>query len=126
MMIKDCCPEELDLTTRDLVTLDQAEQIGQLFKILANPTRLRIIHALVKTESLSVTSLAEQIEMKTQAVSNQLQKLMGENIVTTQRDGNFIYYQIKDNCTALLLQRAWCLAEDTGLITKANKIGALD
>lgn len=119
-MIEDCCPDEVDLTTRSLVTLDQAEQISQLFKILANPTRLRIIHALVKTTPLSVGALAEQIDMKTQAVSNQLQKLISENIVTTKREGNFIYYQIKDDCTALLLQRAWCLAEDTGLIAKTE------
>ncbi|KRM79552.1 hypothetical protein FC84_GL001733 [Lapidilactobacillus dextrinicus DSM 20335] len=125
-MNHNCCPEEPNLTTRDLVTLEQAEQISQLFKILANPTRLRIIHALIKQESLSVSVLAEQIEMKPQAVSNQLQKLISDHIVTTQRSGNFIYYRIKDDCTALLLQRAWCLVEDTELIAKSEKIGALD
>lgn len=119
-MIQDCCPDEPDLNMRDLVTEEQAVQISQLFKILANPTRLRIIHALVKAQSLSVNALANQIDMKTQAVSNQLQKLVGENIVSTKRAGNFIYYQIKDDCTALLLQRAWCLAEDTGLILKSE------
>lgn len=35
----------------------------------------------------------------------------------TERDGNFINYEIIDECTAILLERAWCLAEDTGKIT---------
>ncbi|WP_125608328.1 ArsR/SmtB family transcription factor [Lapidilactobacillus bayanensis] len=124
--MNNCCPDVPQLTDRDLATISQAEQISQLFKILANPTRLRIIHALAKAQSLSVNALAEQIQMKTQAVSNQLQKLVAENIVQSKRDGTFIYYQIKDNCTALLLQRAWCLAEDTGLLVKMTATGAID
>ncbi len=117
-MIKvDCCPDKPELASRDLLSEENASEIVLLFRVLSNDTRLRILHCLTREPKISVGKIAARLNMKTAAISNQLQRLVDQKIVKTERDGNFINYEIIDECTAILLERAWCLAEDTGKIT---------
>ncbi len=90
----------------------QAGDLSAVFKVLANDTRLRLLHALVRASELCVNELAEAVGMKPQAVSNQLQRLTDRGIVAPRRDGLQIYYRIVDPCVISLLDRAWCLTED--------------
>jgi len=83
-----------------------------IFKVLSNDSRLRLLHALVRSGELCVTELAEGVGMKPQAVSNQLQRLTDRGIVETRRDGNKIYYRIVDPCVISLLDQGMCLTED--------------
>lgn len=83
-----------------------------LFKVLANDTRLRLLHSLVRSGELCVNDLAGALGMKPQAVSNQLQRLVYRGILGFRRNGTNIYYRIKDPCIAAILDRALCLAED--------------
>lgn len=83
-----------------------------VFKVLANDTRLRLLHALAREGELCVTALGEALGMKAQAVSNQLQRLAGEGIVDARRKGNQILYRILDPCVLTLLNQGLCLAED--------------
>ncbi len=83
-----------------------------LFKVLANDTRLRLLHALARTGELCVNDLADAVGMKPQAVSNQLQRLVYRAILGSRRNGTNIYYRIKDPCVVAILDRALCLAED--------------
>jgi DNA-binding transcriptional ArsR family regulator len=83
-----------------------------VFKILANDTRLRLLHALVRDEELCVTELAEAVAMTPQAVSNQLQRLVDRGILGSRRNGNQIYYRIVDPCVPSLLDQGLCLTED--------------
>jgi len=59
-----------------------------LFKVLTSETRLRLIHALIQKEELCVGELASVVEIKQQAVSNQLQRLVDKEIVSSQRKRN--------------------------------------
>lgn len=113
----DCCPGKPDLASRELLSTEQASEIGLLFKVLSNDTRLRILHCLTREPKLSVSKIAEKLNMKIAAISNQLQRLVDQKIIKAKRDGNFINYEISDPCTAILLDRAWCLAEDTGKVS---------
>ena len=97
--------------TRDLVSLDEAGRLARLFKIFANETRLRLLHALVRDEELCVGDLANALAMKPQAVSNQLQRLADRGILASRRDGTSIYYRIVDPCVPVLLERGLCLTE---------------
>ncbi len=101
------------LRQRSLLSLQEAAEIRDLFTILANETRLRLLHALVQAGELCVTELAERLGMKPQAISNQLQRLTDRKILTTRREGNHIYYRIVDPCVPTLLHRGICLVEDT-------------
>ena len=83
------------------------------FKTLANATRLRLLHALIRAPELCVTELADAIGMKPQAVSNQLQRLIDRRIVTARRNGIHIHYRVVDPCVVSLLDQGWCLTDDS-------------
>ncbi len=101
---------------RPLLTPDQATEVVALFQVLANDSRLRLLHALVRADELCVTDLAAAVGMTPQAVSNQLRRLIDRRVVATRRDGNRILYRIIDPCVPGLLALGLCLAEETGLI----------
>ncbi len=101
---------------RPLLTPDQATEVVALFQVLANDSRLRLLHALVRAEELCVTDLAAAVEMTPQAISNQLRRLIDRRIVAARREGNHIYYRIIDPCVPGLLSLGLCLAEETGKV----------
>src|SRR4051794_34654193 len=61
-----CKPEKPALDVRPLLTPEQAAGLMGVFKILANDTRLRLLHALVRAGELSVGDLAAAVAMKPQ------------------------------------------------------------
>lgn len=106
------CAPKLSLEERPLLSISQAEDVSALFSVLANETRLKILHAVAKADELCVSDIAKQLDMKPQAVSNQLQKLSDRKIIDSRRDGNLIYYRIVDPCVTTLLDQGLCLIED--------------
>ena len=103
--------QRTSLKNRPLINSDEADALVRLFKVFSNDTRLRLLHALVREGELCVTGLASAVDMKPQAVSNQLQRLVDRGILGSRRDGNNIYYRIVDPCVPVLLDRGLCLAE---------------
>lgn len=106
-----CCTT-IALRERPLLSPIQAGGLAAVFKVLANDTRLRLLHALVRSEELCVTDLAASVGMKPQAVSNQLQRLSDLGIVTSRRNGTTIYYRLIDLCVRSLLDQGLCLMEE--------------
>src|SRR4051794_40956098 len=100
-----CCNKKPELKDRPLLTPIQAGGLAALFKVLANDTRLRLLHALVRAEELCVNDLAGAVAMRQQAVSNQLQRLSDLGIVASRRDGNSIRYRLVDLCVKSLLDQ---------------------
>src|SRR5262245_528587 len=107
-------PPKPALHHRPLLTPDQASTLASVFKILANDTRLRLLHALVRAGELCVGDLADAVGMQPQAVSNQLQRLVDQRILGARRHGNNVYYKIVDTCVTSLLDYGLCLAEENG------------
>jgi DNA-binding transcriptional ArsR family regulator len=103
------CPPQPPLHQRDLLGFVDAKRLEALFKSLANTTRLRLLHALVRAGELCVTDLADSIGMKPQAVSNQLQRLTDKGILGSRRNGNQVYYKVEDPCVVMLLDQGLCL-----------------
>ena len=106
-----CCTK-IDLKKRPLLSVHQASGLAGVFKVLANDTRLRLLHALVRDDELCVSNLAASLEMKPQAVSNQLARLSDLGIVSSRREGNNIYYRLVDLCVRSLLDQGLCLLEE--------------
>ncbi|MGH2588651.1 MAG: ArsR/SmtB family transcription factor [Dehalococcoidia bacterium] len=102
------------LGERPLIAPDQARELADLYKVLANDTRLRLLHALARDGETCVTDLAAAVGMRPQAVSNQLQRLLDRRILATRRDGTRIFYRIADPCVPSLLDLGLCLLEETG------------
>ena len=111
--VPEPCPAKASLRDRPLLSCEQATEIEALFEVLANDTRLRLLHEVARNGEVCVIDLADALEMKPQAVSNQLQRLLDKGIVATRRNGNNVFYRIVDNCVMILLDRGICLIEET-------------
>ncbi len=74
-----------DETARDLV---------QLFKLLADETRLRILYFLVQREELNVRTLCELLGQSQPAVSHHLALLRVAGIIECRRDGKHNFYHV--------------------------------
>jgi ArsR family transcriptional regulator, lead/cadmium/zinc/bismuth-responsive transcriptional repressor len=106
------CGTRPALKERPLLTPIQAGGLAAVFKVLANDTRLRLLHALVRADELCVTDLAASLGMKPQAVSNQLQRLSDLGILASRRNGTSMYYRLVDLCVRSLLDQGLCLVEE--------------
>jgi hypothetical protein len=71
----DPCSLRPPLKDRPLLGFVDAVKVMALFKVLANDTRIRILHHIVRSGEATVTDIAKTLGMKPQAVSNQLVRL---------------------------------------------------
>jgi DNA-binding transcriptional ArsR family regulator len=120
-----CCPPKSKLDERPLISPEQAAELMDLFKVFANDTRLRLLHALARSGELCVGELADAVAMKPQAVSNQLQRLVDRGILGSRRNGTNIRYRIVDPCVPSLLDLGLCLTEDAEPRRGASRVVSL-
>lgn len=73
----------------------QIEEVSRLFGILSEPSRLKLLRALMEAP-LTVSELMEATGMKQGNVSKHLGVLHHARFVARQREGNFIRYQLSD------------------------------
>ena len=100
-----------------------AEQVSAAvgtLKLLADPTRLQILWALLHGEH-SVGELADHLGVPPAGVSQHLAKLRLARLVTTRRDGNRIYYLADDDHVRRLVGEALFHADH--LVTGAAPTG---
>ena len=81
------------------------QMIVETFQALADPTRARILFALIG-RPMCVRDLAILVGVSASGVSHQLRLLRDRRPVKTRRDGNTIYYQVDDHHVAALFQEA--------------------
>ena len=81
----------MDTHIEDDPTGQQVEAAVATLKLLADPTRLRVLWSLLHGEH-SVGPLAEHVGVPAAALSQHLAKLRLAQLVTTRREGNRIYY----------------------------------
>jgi ArsR family transcriptional regulator, lead/cadmium/zinc/bismuth-responsive transcriptional repressor len=106
------------LAARPLLDAANADALTAIYKVLANPHRLRLLHALARAGELSVGALAEEVGTSVQAVSNQLQRLADQRILAARRQGNQAFYRIIDPCVGGLLELGLCLVEQNPPATR--------
>lgn len=78
-----------------LGTPEQADRLAELFKVLGDPTRIRILQAL-HCERLCVCDIAETLQMTQSAISHQLRILRTARLVKAQREGRSVFYVLED------------------------------
>lgn len=82
----------------------------EVFRLLADATRIRIILALGEGE-LSVNTIAGLVDRSPAAVSQHLAKLRWSKIVRVRQDGNRMYYRLTDEHAMALVSEAIRQAE---------------
>lgn len=86
------------------------EQFARVGKITGHPKRLELLDLLCQGER-SVEELAELTDLKVTTASGQLQRLRQARLVTTRRDGKYVYYGIADDSVCRLLQAVQDVAQ---------------
>ena len=93
------CPVHLDNLRQlqpQLLPMTKAQQMAEIFGVLADPNRLRLLSALVNQE-LCVCDLAVAAKMSESAVSHQLRILRTMHLVSYRREGRNVYYGLADS-----------------------------
>lgn len=85
----------VDAVRGSLVSRESAEEIATVFRVLADPTRVAIIHALSLSE-LCNCDLASILGISESAVSHQMRELRLLKLVTAERHGRMVYYRLTD------------------------------
>ena len=78
--------------------------IAKVYKVLATPSRLRIVDWLIKNPQPTVTELSDALGLSLQSTSNQLQRLFDWGIVKRKQHGNIIRYRVTDRTIVILLR----------------------
>lgn len=81
------------------------ERLTDIFRVLGDPTRLRMLDALSRGESC-VGDLAARLGLTESAVSHQLRLLRTARLVRARRDGRMIFYSLHDTHVLTLFDQA--------------------
>jgi len=77
---------------------EDAANTARLFKALADPNRVRLVHLLAtQDEATCVCDLAEAIGVSQPTVSHHLRVLWEAGLVTREHNGSFVYYGVDRN-----------------------------
>ena len=87
--------------------------LTEIFKILGDPTRLKICIFLSQAE-LCVCDLAAMLNISESAVSHQLRLLRSLHLVKYRRDGKMAFYSLADSHVAALIKQGLDHAEEKG------------
>ena len=96
-------PERVTAARQRLLPPEEAQRLSELFRLLGDPTRVRILYALVEVGELCVCDLAATVDAPETSVSHALRLLRTAGIVRNRRDGRMIYYSLDDAHVRILL-----------------------
>jgi len=93
-----CLGTEINLNHLHTNKIDEktAIDLAEIFKALGDPTRVKLIHALLSNE-LCVHDLCVVLGMTQSAVSHQLRYLRDVRMVKRRKEGKTVYYSIDDD-----------------------------
>jgi DNA-binding transcriptional ArsR family regulator len=94
--------ERVALARRQALPEEESERLALTYKILGDPTRLKIVMALNNGE-MCVCDLAAFLGLSESAVSHQLRRLKDLALVRPRRQGQTLFYTINDSHVAAII-----------------------
>lgn len=105
-------PARITRARASLVPAPAAAALAETFRLLGDPTRVRLLDALA-TGELCVCDLATLLGHTVSAVSHQLRLLRGLRLVRARRTGRMAYYSLDDHHIHDLISQARRHVEET-------------
>lgn len=105
---KDICeercihPQAICLAKSAMLAEGTVQDLAEMFKILGDPTRIKILHALSRQE-MCVCDIAETLGMNQSAVSHQLRTLRSARLVKYRKEGKEARYSLDDDHVITLM-----------------------
>src|SRR5947199_706529 len=99
-------PEHALAVRRNLLAVETAHSVANLFAVLSDPTRVQVVYALLHavTGELCVCDLAAGLGRDDTTISHQLRVLRNQQIVAMRKVGRVVYYRLVDEHIRLLLE----------------------
>lgn len=82
---------------------DDLIRVSAVFKLLGDPTRAKLLYALLEAGELCVCDLAASTGVTETTVSQSLRLLRASQVVIARRDGRLMYYRLADAHVRMLL-----------------------
>lgn len=92
--VRNSLPDDQDIT-----------ELSDTFKVLSDPTRLKIVLALAN-EEMCVCDLAALVDVSVSAISHQLRLLRNIRLVSYRKEGKMVYYKLDDDHVENLIKEA--------------------
>lgn len=83
-------------------TEEAVNELAELFKIFGDPTRIKILYAMLDTERC-VNDIAGLLNMSQSSVSHQLRILKTSKLVKSRREGKLVFYTPDDDHVRAIL-----------------------
>lgn len=86
-----------------LIDSEEASALSEMFRLLGDPTRVRILYALLEAGELCVCDIAAVVDTTETKVSQAMRLLRAAGAVRNRRDGRNIFYRLDDAHVRLVL-----------------------
>lgn len=96
-------PGRVEAVAESLIGVDVAGDLAELFRLLGDPTRVRILFALLEAGELCVCDLAAVVETSDTKVSQAMRLLRSAGVVRNRRDGRNVFYRLDDAHVRMVL-----------------------
>lgn len=105
--------EQVKRVQARLIGDETAHHLAETFKVLSDPTRVKILHALSLAE-LCVCDLSNLLGMNDSAVSHHLRLLRALKLVRYRKEGRIVYYSLDDEHIERLFQQGLEHVQEAG------------
>jgi len=89
--------------TEALLDIDEAADLAEMFRLLGDPTRVRILFALLEAGELCVCDIAAAVDTSETKVSQAMRLLRSAGVARNRRDGRNVFYRLDDAHVRMLL-----------------------
>lgn len=93
----------VESVSSSLIETDEAVDLAEMFRLLGDPTRVRILFALLEAGELCVCDIAAVVDTTETKVSQAMRLLRNAGVVRNRRDGRNIFYRLDDAHVRMLL-----------------------
>ena len=97
-------PQRVAAAAARVPSPEEAVEVAELFRLLGDPVRARIMYALTGADEMCVGDLALAVDTSESSVSYALRLLRTAGVVRNRRAGRLIYYRLVDGFMGELLE----------------------
>lgn len=93
----------VETVAASLLDVEEASELAEMFRLLGDPTRVRILFALLEAGELCVCDIAAVVETSETKVSQAMRLLRGSGVVRNRRAGRNVFYRLDDAHVRMVL-----------------------
>ncbi len=94
---------KVNAVVQTVIGLDEAVDLAEMFRLLGDPTRVRILFALLEAGELCVCDTAAVVGTSETKVSQAMRLLRAAGVVRNRRSGRNVFYRLDDAHVRMLL-----------------------